>query len=36
MSRLRGTIARFATAAERTVDFDLSGTGRSQGWGQAG
>jgi len=35
MSRLRGTIARFATAAERTVDFDLSpSSGRSQGWGQ--
>lgn len=34
MSKLRGTIARFATAAERTVDFDLSPTsGRSQGWG---
>jgi 3-deoxy-7-phosphoheptulonate synthase len=37
MSRLRGTIARFASASDRTVDFDLSPTsGRSQGWGQGG
>ena len=35
MSKLRGTIARFATAMDRTVDFDLSaGAGRSPGWGQ--
>jgi 3-deoxy-7-phosphoheptulonate synthase len=35
MAHLRGTIARFATAADRTVEVDLSPSGgRSQGWGQ--
>ena len=35
MAHLRGTIARFATASDRTVEFDLSPSGgRSQGWGQ--
>jgi len=34
--KLRETVARFAAAADRVVDFDLSvgSTGRSQGWGQ--
>jgi 3-deoxy-7-phosphoheptulonate synthase len=37
MSRLRETIARFATAMDRQVDSDLEAHGgRSQGWGQAG
>lgn len=35
MTKLRETIARFATAAERTVATDPGGrsAGRSQGWG---
>jgi 3-deoxy-7-phosphoheptulonate synthase len=34
--KLRETVARFAAAADRVVDFDLDvgSTGRSQGWGQ--
>ncbi len=37
MMRLRDTIARFATAADRTVDLGVGQvTGRSQGWGQGG
>jgi 3-deoxy-7-phosphoheptulonate synthase len=33
--KLRETVARFAAAADRIVDFDLgAGSGRSQGWGQ--
>jgi 3-deoxy-7-phosphoheptulonate synthase len=35
MALLRGTIARFATASDRKVEFDLGPSGgRSQGWGQ--
>lgn len=35
MPRLRETVARFAAASDRVVDFDLgASSGRSQGWGQ--
>jgi 3-deoxy-7-phosphoheptulonate synthase len=35
--RLRETVARFAAAADRVVDFGPTpGAGRSQGWGQGG
>jgi 3-deoxy-7-phosphoheptulonate synthase len=35
MAHLRGTIARFATASDRTFEVDLNPSGgRSQGWGQ--